>query len=389
MFEDLRRAIDTVDVGGDPERLRAVMRLSDRLRARIAEGVGEFDALDMAELDGATSTTAWLLHNGRMTGREAQRLAVIGRSLTELPAHAEALRAGRISWGQVELLLSVLGQRLVEAFASIEATVAPLLEPLDMEATAVLAARVKAGLEDLPEPDEARDRLHLSSTFAGRGVGDFELSSESFAIVDAAIRVALSPDVEGEPARELSERRAHSLVDVCQFFLDHRQADTSPNRNRAHVSLVIEAADLAGSGSGHVLDGSDVLARSSVEAFLCDCSLNRVVMAGSSLLDYGTLTQTISKALWGALVVRDDHCRFPGCDRRPLWCDAHHVVWFSQGGLTRPDNLVLLCRRHHRLLHKPGWSARLSPSDATFEVTDPKGVLRVSHPPWWQSPLAA
>ena len=52
--------------------------------------------------------------------------------------------------------------------------------------------------------------------------------------------------------------------------------------------------------------------------------------------------------------VRDRYCRFPGCDRLHPWCDAHHVVHWADGGLTALRNLILLCRRHHRLIHTRG-----------------------------------
>jgi 5-methylcytosine-specific restriction protein A len=225
------------------------------------------------------------------------------------------------------------------------------------------------------------DRLHLSTTFAGRGVGDFEYGAESMAILSAAISAAMTRDDEGEPARSPATRRADALIDIAKYFVDHRD-EVPGRRNRPHVNIVIEAKDLAEGGSGIVVESGDILPRSSVEAFLCDSSLSRVLKSGSTLLDYGTATRTIANGLWSALVIRDRHCRFPGCDRPATWCDGHHVRWFSQGGATALDNLVLLCRRHHRILHKPGWSARLCP-DASLEVTDPWGAVRVSHPPWW------
>jgi len=49
------------------------------------------------------------------------------------------------------------------------------------------------------------------------------------------------------------------------------------------------------------------------------------------------------------VIVRDRSCRFPGCDRPHTWCDAHHVVHWADGGPTAASNLLLLCRRHHRL----------------------------------------
>jgi hypothetical protein len=106
-----------------------------------------------------------------------------------------------------------------------------------------------------------------------------------------------------------------------------------------------------------------------------------VVTAGrSAILDYGTATRTIPAPLWAALVIRDEACRFPGCDRPSTWCQGHHVVWVTQGGTTNLSNLVLVCSRHHHVLHQPGWQAKLRP-DATFEVTDPDGVVRCTSPP--------
>jgi hypothetical protein len=52
--------------------------------------------------------------------------------------------------------------------------------------------------------------------------------------------------------------------------------------------------------------------------------------------------------------VRDRTCRFPGCGRRHTWCDAHHVVHRADGGPTSAANLLLVSRRHHRMVHRPG-----------------------------------
>ncbi|MEA2974454.1 MAG: hypothetical protein QOG82_2912 [Actinomycetota bacterium] len=100
----------------------------------------------------------------------------------------------------------------------------------------------------------------------------------------------------------------------------------------------------------------------------------------SAILDYGTATRTIPSNLWNALVIRDEHCRFPGWDRTSAWCEGHHVKWVTHGGATEINNLVLLCSRHHHRLHQPDWQAKLLP-DATFEVTDPNGMVRATSPP--------
>jgi hypothetical protein len=101
--------------------------------------------------------------------------------------------------------------------------------------------------------------------------------------------------------------------------------------------------------------------------------VHRVVTdGGSTILDYGRTTRDISTALFVALALRDGHCRHPGCDRKPMWCEAHHVIPWEIGGPTNLANLVLKCSRHHHLGHRPGWSEKLKP-DGTLVLTAPDG----------------
>jgi hypothetical protein len=56
-----------------------------------------------------------------------------------------------------------------------------------------------------------------------------------------------------------------------------------------------------------------------------------------------------------ALLGRDKSCRFPGCTH-DNWLDAHHVAHWVDGGETSLANTLLLCGRHHRLLHEGGYT---------------------------------
>jgi hypothetical protein len=89
----------------------------------------------------------------------------------------------------------------------------------------------------------------------------------------------------------------------------------------------------------------------------------------------------VSPALRRALRGRDRGCRFPGCERT-RFVDAHHLRHWADGGETSLDNLVLLCRRHHRLMHEGGYSVgRLSQDGLRFR--DPAGapIPAVPRPP--------
>jgi HNH endonuclease len=55
-------------------------------------------------------------------------------------------------------------------------------------------------------------------------------------------------------------------------------------------------------------------------------------------------------------VGRDRDCVVNGCHRPADWCDGHHVKWWKHGGETKLENLALVCRRHHRMLHEEGWT---------------------------------
>ena len=73
-----------------------------------------------------------------------------------------------------------------------------------------------------------------------------------------------------------------------------------------------------------------------------------------AVLDVGRKTRTISPSIRRALAARDTGCRFQGCTSRR--CDAHHVHHWSNGSAAHLDNLVLLCRRHHRAVHEGGFA---------------------------------
>jgi hypothetical protein len=90
----------------------------------------------------------------------------------------------------------------------------------------------------------------------------------------------------------------------------------------------------------------------------CDSSLVTMLHdEEGNVLNVGRKTRTISAGLRRALDVRDEGCRFPGCDCQHT--DAHHIEHWIDNGETKLDNLILTCRRHHRLLHEGGFSVEL------------------------------
>lgn len=372
--------LQVAPVAGDIEELLA---LRDRLDAKISEALRAFDAERCWAEDGSLSLTAWLAAHGRRSRREAYREAVTAKRLSQLPTTAAAWAEGVLSSSQVGAVVANVSAEHASLYAAHEDELTPVLAGLSVRGTAAAMRswRLHAeATEDGPEAVSRPSELHLSETLDGRRELSGHLSVEDAAVVEAAIAAAgCDFDPAELPLPSAAERRAAALVDVCRWFLDNSTSTSSASRTRPHVSVVVGLKELATGGPGQLANGTPVPART-IEWLSCDSELHRLVMSGrSTVLDYGSSVRTISPALWAALVVRDRHCRHPGCDRPPSWCDAHHVVHFAKGGPTRLDNLVLGCTRHHHLWHDQGWQLSLA-RDGTLTLVSPNGLVLTSSP---------
>ncbi|WP_052207090.1 HNH endonuclease [Sinomonas humi] len=86
------------------------------------------------------------------------------------------------------------------------------------------------------------------------------------------------------------------------------------------------------------------------------------------------------KALRRYLAHRDGGCMFPGCTRRAKLCEPDHTIEWQDGGRTDPDNLTLLCRRHHAFKSIGAWRYRHDPREegSLLRWTSPLGRTYIS-----------
>src|SRR5258708_5764208 len=111
--------------------------------------------------------------------------------------------------------------------------------------------------------------------------------------------------------------------------------------------------------------------RTARQRLACDCTMSRVLLADSVVIDVGKATRTVSAPRMRALRVRDKGCRVHGCDRPVNWSNPHHIVYRSRGGSDNLENLVLLCYYHHRQVHGGGW--QVIKVRREFQVLPPQG----------------
>jgi hypothetical protein len=101
-------------------------------------------------------------------------------------------------------------------------------------------------------------------------------------------------------------------------------------------------------------------------------------------LDVGRAHRLVPYWIRRALYARDRGCRWPGCTTPAPWCDAHHLQHWHDGGVTRVEDLLSMCRYHHVQVHEGGWTIRLDPTTGQVHVTRPDGSAHDIGPskPW-------
>ena len=385
MFGPLASAISDLEVPVDSTALRTVIALHDRLTAKVTAAVGEFDAAGLWDVDCAPSMKSWLRDEG-YPSPDAHRTVLYGKRMRQLPVVSALWQKGDLSNGQARAIFENVIDRHVGKFQDVEADFAPTLVGLSVKDTLEVMAEWRAradAIDDEPPPDPERS-FHISPTMDDRHVLNGTLDAAGGDVVATAVAVATSSDL----SIPLGRRQADALVLIAQFFLDHNRRAVAP-RQRPHVSLLINADDIASFAEGHGFavnpDSGRRYDAATVARYLCDCAISptvaeRVGGAVSRVLDLGRAQRTASVAQRNALAVRDRGCRFEECDAPPGWCEAHHIEPWELGGRTDLDNLALLCSRHHDLVHRKGIELKLL-ADASLRATYRDGRTWTTHPP--------
>ena len=179
-------------------------------------------------------------------------------------------------------------------------------------------------------------------------------------------------------------RRADGLLAMVQAHSQQALAPSSGgDRPRIVVTLSYDklAKHCTGAGLGaHLTRNGEKLPASLVRQLLCDADLLPAVLGGKSeVLDVGRAQRLVTPPIRAALELRDGGCIFPGCDKPPEACHAHHLIPWWNGGETSLSNLVLACPHHHGIIepgHDPTadrWHARIR-EDGTPVVIPPTRV---------------
>jgi hypothetical protein len=388
----------TMDHVETAETIVELQQAQAKLAAAQATLLAHAERIDVAQLNSATSTVAWLRSQVPLTPSQAKGAVALAKALEtgRYPATAEALAAGELQHDQAQVVVAAVDALPDRIYAEdrlrgeahlvelgrvfdarqLRALGRHLLEVVDPEmAEQVIAKHLEA------EEEAAARATSFTLVDDGRGTarGRFTLPSlhgqmlkkllQGFAnpqIPDAIPRTEPSTPSDGGsevPSSEMRMRRrltCEVMGDALVRLIESYPADKVPSSGGLNATVVVtmplqtlQDGLARATVAGTTVDISAAAAR----RMACAAGVIPAVLDGKSrVLDLGRRSRYASPAQRLAkLIEQDGHCAIEHCDRPASWADAHH--WkkrWVDGGRTDLGDLVMICPRHHTLAHLPG-----------------------------------
>ena len=195
---------------------------------------------------------------------------------------------------------------------------------------------------------------------------------------DTGTATSTEPEPEPEPEPDDPETAEGADAFVDALIPEPRRPEPSrppapvDRPGRALLTITMDHRWLQQAIGHGTLDSGALVDPHTVRRLACDAEIVPIVLGSKSEpLDVGRLQRTVTDAIRRALNLRDGGCAFPSCSRRPRRCHAHHIRYWLDGGPTCLENLVLLCRFHHQLIHAGHWVVEIQ-----------NGLPWFTPPPW-------
>src|SRR5580704_7410827 len=330
------------------ERLLQRRRVIDLQEIAFAREAAELAAGDAWDEDGSVSAIDWLRFHCHMNAGAAANAIAVGELLEQLPESHQAVVDGEIGFAHLATMArtaEALGERFDEKVLVEKAKENSPGKFFYICHHARHAADPKTYAAEQAEQVEQR-RLKLSRWMDGSVL----ISGQLDPIGGAAVLTVLEPLARKsgpDDDRCLEQRNADALVELALGGGSQAQIQVTSSLETLLATAGAPAAEME-----HSLPVSS----KTIERLACDSSIARVLLnSESQVIDVGRSKRVVSEPGRRALTARDGHCRWTECDRPASRSAAHHVVHWIHGGPTDLDNLILLCHRHHRMVHEGGW----------------------------------
>ena len=319
--------------------LRSLFEHEARIKQRVTQIVREAEDDEDWQAAGCSTSAQWLAQIASSDYRTAARITRTSTALGRLPALDRALSTGALSLDQVAAAAE---------FATPE-TDAELARVAVGKAPSQIALAARTLVPPKVEDDQALyERRALSMTWT-RGKRELAFSGRLPLEQGAAFEQAIWNIAKPQRARD---KQAGGVLEWQQYTADalvtlaRQSGGIDGGVRRSPTTLIVHVSDDA----PPLLEGAGPLSPETAERLVCDARRLTIQPLGRDLV-HSRVGRCASYAQQRALHKRSDgHCQYPGCTaEREL--EAHHLTPAELGGKTELDNLILLCPRHHTLLH--------------------------------------
>jgi hypothetical protein len=390
--------------------LAEIRRRVDAWSAAVAGQIAhrsrrELGSVGLAQRHGARTPELLVQQLAGTSSRESHTMVRVGRLMSashdessSLDAVGAAVTDGRLSLDAADAIRAGLSRVDVAVPTQLVATAAESLvddaRVLTVEKLATRAREFGADLDERHVVD--RERLlrqarYLRFTAVSDGMTRISglLDPKSAAAIGATFDAITSPRRGGprflDPAAvDYAERLARDERTTEQLTLDafvelvRLGAAAAPEivgAQRPAVRVLVTDHDLARRAGFGAIEGQRVpVSIATIEREVCDRGTVPIQFdSDGQVVNVGRSHRLFTPRQRIGLAVRDGGCRFPGCDRPPSWCEAHHInEWHRDGGRTDIRDGILLCRHHHLLIHDNGW--RVTRQAADYFVVPPPEI---------------
>jgi hypothetical protein len=327
--------------------LIALRHTIDKLELDFAALASDFERAHPDGVDGFNTAYDWVRFNCHMNSNTVLNAFWVGEHEEKLEQSLEAMKAGEIGFAHLATMArtaNAVGKAFDESKLlplARETSPGKFFRKCEHYRHAVDARGYNRDQQELAEGRALRLSTAQDGCLLISGILD--------PLSGAEVRNALEP--LAKPSGEHDDRnREQRLADAL-----HEKV-TGGRPAHLQVTATIETLKAMAGAAGGEMEFSVPVSSATVQRMGCDCSVTRVLLGQESqVIDVGRSKRIVDGALRKALKIRDGHCRWPACERSASYCDGHHLVHWIDGGPTDLDNCVLLCKRHHRMVHEGGW----------------------------------
>jgi len=354
---------------------------------RFLKLIAEFDKREAWGDFGIKSCAHWLNWKCGIAIGAAREKVRVARRLAELPQIDKAFSTGALSYSKVRAMTRVATKETEEFLLMIaEAGTANHMELLVRKKLQV----DRLNSEQVEEVQHASRAVSCHQDENGMWIIHAKLPPEEGALVVKALEAIVdnateaqddnkeknvsaetllvetveSFETDSEPKLTFSQKRADALCSMAEHYIASYKNEAGiqslAGAERCQIMLHVDINTLMSHTAGHKQHNhlqhcnlnNQWISAATARRLSCDASLVTVLEDEfGNVLNIGRRSRTIPPAIKRALSIRDTTCRYPGCCERQ-YVDAHHIKHWADGGETRLDNLVTLCRHHHRKLHQ-------------------------------------